>query len=102
MQGTVLFIILLNLIINIASITFPWGAGNHVKGLHHSERGYIIEKKSKNCPDYHSFKKLVGILKNTASSNSYLPQYTTGPITDIVYGVEGGMEDWGYAAGWEN
>jgi len=28
--------------------------------------------------------------------------YTTGPITDIVYGVEGGMEDWAYGAGWEN
>jgi hypothetical protein len=26
----------------------------------------------------------------------------TGAITDVVYGVEGGMEDWAYAAGWEN
>lgn len=27
-----------------ASITFPWGAGNHVKGLSHKTRGYIEEK----------------------------------------------------------
>ena len=31
-----------------------------------------------------------------------MPLYKTGPITDIVYGVEGGMEDWAYGAGWEN
>jgi hypothetical protein len=28
--------------------------------------------------------------------------YKTGPISDVVYAVEGGMEDWAYAAGWEN
>jgi len=49
-----------------------------------------------------SFKNIVGILKNIASTNSYLPTYRTGAITDVVYGVEGGMEDWAYAAGWEN
>ncbi len=26
----------------------------------------------------------------------------TGPISSVVYAVEGGMEDWGYSAGWEN
>ena len=28
--------------------------------------------------------------------------YTTGDITDVVYGSDGGMEDWAYAVGWEN
>ena len=31
-----------------------------------------------------------------------MKRYTIGPITDVVYGVEGGMEDWAYAVGWEN
>jgi hypothetical protein len=44
----------------------------------------------------------VDILKDTASANSGLPLYKTGAITDVVYGVEGGMEDWAYSAGWEN
>lgn len=25
-----------------------------------------------------------------------------GPMTDTVYDVSGGLEDWAYAAGWEN
>ncbi|KAF1775745.1 Peptidase M14, carboxypeptidase A [Phytophthora cactorum] len=28
--------------------------------------------------------------------------YPTGTMNDVVYGVSGGMEDWGYAASWEN
>ncbi|KAI9922313.1 hypothetical protein PsorP6_001512 [Peronosclerospora sorghi] len=28
--------------------------------------------------------------------------YRTGTMKDVVYGVSGGMEDWGYAASWEN
>ena len=31
-----------------------------------------------------------------------MKMYKTGPISDVVYAVEGGMEDWAYAAGWEN
>ena len=27
--------------------------------------------------------------------------YPLGPINDLVYPVDGGMEDWSYAAGWE-
>lgn len=47
---------------------------------------------------------MVDILKNTASFSQTkdLPVYVTGPISNVVYAVEGGMEDWGYAAGWEN
>ena len=42
------------------------------------------------------------VLKDTASSNSFLPKYDTGLMTDIVYSVKGGMEDWVYVVGWEN
>jgi hypothetical protein len=31
-----------------------------------------------------------------------MKRYTVGKITDVVYGVEGGMEDWAYGVGWEN
>jgi len=43
-------------------------------------------------------------LKNAASfsDEKNLPVYVTGPISSVVYAVEGGMEDWGYSAGWEN
>ncbi len=54
------------------------------------------------CPDDKSFKKIVEVLKDTASSNSFLPEYRTGTMTNTVYSVEGGMEDWVYGVGWEN
>lgn len=57
---------------------------------------------STDSPDKKSFKTLVDILKHTAGAHNGQMLYTTGPITDIVYGVEGGMEDWAYGAGWEN
>lgn len=85
------------------SITYPWGAGNHVKNYDEQTRGYIPEgAKSTDAPDKRSFEHIVKILKNTASSFNGLKEYRTGPITDVVYGVEGGMEDWAYAVGWEN
>jgi len=44
----------------------------------------------------------VKTLKDTAGAYSGMKMYNTGPISDVVYAVEGGMEDWAYAAGWEN
>jgi hypothetical protein len=65
------------------------------------EGGYTFEE-SELCPDDISFRKLVNVLKDTASSNSFLPSYKTGRMTDTVYSVKGGMEDWVYGVGWEN
>lgn len=42
------------------------------------------------------------VLKNTAGNYAGIKKYNTGAITDVVYGVEGGMEDWGYGVGFEN
>lgn len=66
--------------------------------------GYNDRAISSESPDEISFEKIVNILKNTASFSheKSLPTYITGPISSVVYAVEGGMEDWGYAAGWEN
>ena len=41
------------------------------------------------------------VLKDTASSNSFLPKYDTGLMTDIVYSVKGGMEGlWSWMGKW--
>lgn len=91
------------------SITHPWGAGNHLinkSSLEHlpNKNGYNEAALSSESPDEISFEKIVNILKNSASFSleKSLPTYVTGPISSVVYAVEGGMEDWGYAAGWEN
>jgi len=91
------------------SITHPWGAGNHLRNKLTGEHlaiatGTVIDAVSSESPDEISFEKVVNILKNTASFSheKNLPTYVTGPISSVVYSVEGGMEDWAYAAGWEN
>jgi len=56
------------------SITYPWGAPNHVKGKPHDyEGGAWHVDKSELSPDDIGFKKLVNVLRDTASSNSFLP-----------------------------
>ena len=53
------------------SITYPWGAGNHVKGKPANTRGYIEEgAKSTDAPDKVAFSNIVKTLKNTASAYS--------------------------------
>ena len=43
------------------------------------------------------------ILANEAGENKFLgiSSYETGRMTDVVYAVDGGMEDWAYGASWE-
>ena len=35
------------------------------------------------------------------ASNSVIEAYILGDMTSTVYPVGGGMEDWGYGAGWD-
>lgn len=46
---------------------------------------------------------IADILKHAAGSNKnlYISPYNVGRITDIVYPVRGGYEDWSYAGAWD-
>ncbi|KAL3666154.1 hypothetical protein V7S43_008942 [Phytophthora oleae] len=74
-------------------ITYEWGGKNHVK-----ESG-----KSEKSPDDRSQQQIARIMSRFGGkfeeSNDYYPD---GTMNDVVYAVNGGMEDWGYAASWEN
>ncbi|KAG3069007.1 hypothetical protein PC121_g9984 [Phytophthora cactorum] len=74
-------------------ITYEWGAKNHVK-----ESG-----KSDKSPGNQSQQQLSRIMSRFGGefeeSGEYYPD---GTMNDIVYAVDGGMEDWGYAGSWEN
>ncbi|EGZ04509.1 hypothetical protein PHYSODRAFT_536296 [Phytophthora sojae] len=74
-------------------ITYEWGAKNHVM-----ESG-----KSHKSPDDRSQQQLSRIMSRFGGkfedSGEYYPD---GTMNDVVYPVDGGMEDWGYAASWEN
>ncbi|OWZ07570.1 hypothetical protein PHMEG_00020024 [Phytophthora megakarya] len=74
-------------------ITYEWGGKNHVK-----ESG-----KSEKSPDNRSQQQLARIMTRFGGkfedSGEYYPD---GTMNDVVYAVNGGYEDWGYAASWEN
>ena len=65
-------------------VGYEWGTFNHKKG-----------NLSTEPPDYTGMKVVSEVLSEIADI-SY------GAMTDTVYEVDGGMEDWAYAASWEN
>ncbi|ETN10827.1 hypothetical protein PPTG_09895 [Phytophthora nicotianae INRA-310] len=74
-------------------ITYEWGAKNHVK-----ESG-----KSDKSPDNLSQQQLSRVMSRFGGKFEDSAQYyPDGTMNDVVYAVDGGMEDWGYAASWEN
>ncbi|KAG3146149.1 hypothetical protein PI126_g13445 [Phytophthora idaei] len=74
-------------------ITYEWGAKNHVK-----ESG-----KSDKSPGNQSQQQLSRIMSRFGDKFEENGQYyPDGTMNDIVYAVDGGMEDWGYAGSWEN
>ena len=70
-----------------SSISYPWGSYNHA-----------IKDKSEEAPDDYSMKQVAEMLREVAGS--YPSKYIVGPMTDTVYAVNGGLEDWAYAASW--
>ncbi|EGZ25542.1 hypothetical protein PHYSODRAFT_297172 [Phytophthora sojae] len=74
-------------------ITYEWGGKNHV----------LESGKSQKSPDDRSQQQLARIMSRFGGkfeeNGEYYPD---GTMNDVVYAVNGGMEDWGYAASWEN
>lgn len=69
-----------------SSVTYPWGAYNHMQNSHSTEP-----------PDLNAFLKLTEAIVSYSEAN-----VRTGTMNDIVYPVNGGLEDWAYAGGWDN
>lgn len=53
-------------------------------------------------PDKNALKQFAQALSYSASNFSGLKEYDVGSMTEKVYAVDGGMEDWSHALGWEN
>lgn len=74
------------------ALTYEWGSKNHLQQ----------PRKSTESPDNAAFKKVGQDMQKASGQNVHgSPWYPLGPINDLVYPVDGGMEDWSYAAGWE-
>ncbi len=67
------------------AIGYPWGAPNHMKDFNSTE-----------APDFTASDKIASAVLGYS-----LADLKIGPMTDTVYYVKGGMEDWAYAAAWE-
>ncbi|CAE7246016.1 CPD, partial [Symbiodinium pilosum] len=74
------------------ALTYEWGSRNH-----------LARMKSTESPDEAAFTQVGQSIQaaagKTARSRWFYP---LGRINDLVYPVDGGMEDWSYAAGFEN
>ncbi|ETV92799.1 hypothetical protein, variant 2 [Aphanomyces invadans] len=74
-------------------VTYEWGAPNHMDA---------DSARSERSPDDTSQAALASALSTFAGKFPDGTYYPTGTMNDVVYGVYGGMEDWAYAASWEN
>ncbi|EQC26892.1 hypothetical protein SDRG_15315 [Saprolegnia diclina VS20] len=72
-------------------VTYEWGSPNH-----------MTSGRSERSPDDTSQVQLGDALARFAGPFADGTYYPTGTMNDVVYGVYGGMEDWAYAASWEN
>ncbi|CAE7526359.1 CPD [Symbiodinium natans] len=73
------------------ALTYEWGSKNHLQRM-----------KSTESPDETAFREVGQSIQAAAgktSRNQWF--YPLGRINDLVYPVDGGMEDWSYAAGFE-
>ncbi|CAK0846670.1 unnamed protein product [Prorocentrum cordatum] len=73
------------------ALTYEWGSPNHRQG------GWSTES-----PDDLAFSQVGQEIQEAAGRDQQGDHfYPLGRINDMVYPVNGGMEDWSYAAGWE-
>ncbi|KAM3142063.1 hypothetical protein pb186bvf_005936 [Paramecium bursaria] len=74
------------------SLTYPWGSANH-----------IIDNKASEAPDDTVMREIGQLMDQYASSNHLLKvdRYQFGRMTDVVYYVNGGYEDWSYGFDWD-
>jgi hypothetical protein len=82
-------------------IGYPWGSYNHVSL---TNNGYI----SNESPDFQAFDSIGWVMKNESGGAIHKPnlrqieEYVMGDISSTIYPVQGGLEDWGYGAGWDH
>jgi len=68
------------------AVAYEWGAPSH----------------SETAPDAVSQAQISDLYARYGGSiSSESPQYPTGTMNELVYPVEGGMEDWSYASSWD-
>ena len=72
----------------MAAIGYEWGSRNHIR-------------PNDKTPDDQANAEIAAVMKTYAGAFSGQLAYATGRINSIVYPVDGGMEDWLYAAGWD-
>ena len=83
-------------------IGYPWGSDNRVKEYtRYSASAY-------EAPDHIALDLTGQAMRESAgggffvgSAGAYVKDYVLGDMTETVYPVGGGFEDWAYAAGWD-
>eukprot|EP00940_MAST-03C_sp_MAST-3C-sp2_P001016 g1016.t1 len=74
----------------MSAIAYEWGSFNHYAG-----------RRSPESPDDRAQVMLGQRMRSYADHFGNVPFYNQGRMNDLVYPVNGGMEDWAYAASWD-
>ncbi|KEP64264.1 UNVERIFIED_CONTAM: zinc carboxypeptidase, putative [Hammondia hammondi] len=79
------------------AVAYPWGSYDHSQQLGRDQW------QSRPSPDDAAFKSLARVLQQAGGLDKKNGDfyYPTGSMTDLVYPVVGGMEDWAYGASFE-
>ncbi|CBZ50297.1 f14o23.7 protein, related [Neospora caninum Liverpool] len=79
------------------AVAYPWGSYDHSQQLGREQW------QSRPSPDDEAFKSLAGALQRAGGRDLEKGDfyYPVGSMTDLVYPVNGGMEDWAYGASFE-
>merc|ERR1712110_196721 len=81
-----LFMFMLTFHGGMRALTYEWGSRNHMRS-----------RKSTESPDDAAFTAVGNeLVKVSGKDRTGRPFYPLGRINDLVYPVDGGMEDWSY------
>lgn len=69
------------------SITYPWGSYNHLYSI---------------APDNSALSDTAALMQSVSGKTGSSWTYPIGTMNDVVYPVNGGLEDWAYALGFES
>ena len=81
-------------------IGYPWGSYNRADQINYDSF------RSREAPDQKALNDVGIIMKELSggrivSKTPEIDEYIFGPISTTIYPVNGGLEDWAYAAGWD-
>ncbi|CAD7967425.1 unnamed protein product [Amoebophrya sp. A25] len=82
-------------------LSYEWGSRNHAKRGGGGSNLWGQNEHSTEAPDNNAQVAVASAMQLAAGKQNGKFFYPKGTMTDTIYWVDGGLEDWSYAASWE-